>query len=235
MPYNFLNKKAWLAELDALTNTYIDFINKLTTDKSEAELDIVLSTKYKSNELIFTGQEITDGIQAKLADDTNYVYEFRVVDNRPIVKRMHRVSFDDQVTAKMKDIRFTGKIQADSVVYTDKSGEAHTIKNDNIITTIEDLKSKYVEALMKIDELNIEINRKEAENFAVFLDLADALGGLYQYATKYKLILMLSRILKELDFYDNERGTQYSYEDLSQPNKDKVLKIVFKKVYNKYK
>ena len=233
MPYNLLNKKYWLAELDALSNTYIDFINKLSSTKNEAELDITLSKKYKSNDLIFLGQEIVDSIQKKLADDPSFVYEFRVVDNRPVIKRMYRVLFDDQEASKMKDIGAKGTFKADSIVFTDKTGTIHTIKNDNIIVTIEDLKSKHVEALMKITELETEIKKKEDENHALFMDLIEAMGGLYQYASKKKLILMLSKILKELGLYSSERGTQYSYEDLSAYDKDKVINTLYTKVYSK--
>lgn len=91
MPYNILNKKAWLAELDRLSDTYIDFINQLTKTKNETELDIKLSKKYKSNDLIFTGQEILDNIQVKLSEDSSYKYEFRITDNRPSVKKILKI------------------------------------------------------------------------------------------------------------------------------------------------
>lgn len=204
MPFNLLNKKQWLAEIDLLTNTYIDFINKLSSSKNEAELDIVLSKKYKSNDLVFTGQEIVDNIQKKLADDTNYVYEFRVIDNKPIIKKKYRVSFDNKPELKI---------------------------DDAMIVTIEDLKSKHVEALLKIKELEDDIIKKESENHAVFLDLIEASGGLYQYVAKKKLILMLSKILKEFNLYNSEVGTQYSYENLTTQDKNKIIDTLYNKVY----
>jgi hypothetical protein len=103
--------------------------------------------------------------------------------------------------------------------------------NSADITTIEDLKSKYVEALIKIDDLNTIITKKETENRLVFLELVDALGGIYQYASKKKLILTLSKILKELKFYDSEIGTQYSFEKLSEENKSKVVETLYNRVY----
>jgi len=233
MPHNLLNKKQWLAELDSLTNTYIDFINKLSSSKNEAELDIILSKKYKSNDLIFLGQEIIDNIQKKLADDVNYVYEFRVVDNKPVIKRMYRVLFDDQEISRIKELGAKGNFKADSIVLTNKDGEVLTIKNDNIIVTIEDLKSKHVEALMEIAKLKAEVNKKDEENRVVFMELVEAVGGLYTYASKNKLILMLSKILKELELYDNELGTQYSYERLNAGNKDKVINILYTKSHSK--
>lgn len=164
----------------------------------------MLSKKYKSKEIVYTGQEIVDNIQKKLADDVNYIYEFRVIDNKPIIKRKYRVSFDNKVGIKV---------------------------DENMIVTVEDLKSKHVEALMKIEELKAEIVKIDKENHVIFLELIDALGGLYQYASKKKLILMLSKILKEFSSYSNEKGTQYSYESLSQANKDKVIELLYSKVY----
>lgn len=205
MPHNLLNKKQWLAELESLSNTYIDFINKLTSSKDETGLDIVLSKKYKSNDLVFMGQEIVDNIQKKLADDTNYVYEFKVIDNRPVVKRLHRVSFDNL--------------------------DIPNIKGDNMIVTIEDLKSKYTEALMKISMLTAENKKKDAENHLVFLDAVEAYGGLYNFVSKKKLILMFSRILKELGFYNDEKGSQYSYDTLDSTDKLKVINTLYTKVY----
>jgi hypothetical protein len=230
MPYNILNKKQWLGEIDSLTNTYIDFINKLASSKNETELDIVLSKKYKSNDLIFTGQEIVDNIRKKLAEDTNYVYEFRTMDNKPIVKRIHRVSFDDKVGfSVIEDL----DLDEEGKTYRDRKGIIHKIKTDNIIVTIEDLKSKHVESLMKIEELKEEVQKLKDENKAVFLELVEALGGLYQYSSKKKLILMLSKVLKELGFYDSEKGTQYSYEGLSAYHQDKVINALYDKVYHK--
>ncbi len=230
MPYNILNKKHWLSELDLLTNTYIDFIDKFTKNKSEAELDLVLSKKYKSNDLVFTGQEIVDNIQKKLAGDSKYVYEFRVMDNKPIVKRIYRVSFDDKVGLSIEEDLDQ---EQDGTTYKDRKGAVHKIKTDNIIVTIEDLKSKHVEALMRIEELKEQIAEKEQENKTLFLELVEALGGLYQYASKKKLILMLSRVLKELNLYNVEKGTQYSYDGLSLYNQNKVMEALYDKVYKK--
>jgi hypothetical protein len=206
MPFNILNKKIWLSELDLLTNTYIDFLNKVEDNKEGISLDLEISKKYKSNDLIFTGQEIIDNIQGKLAGDNDFIYEFRVVDNKPTIRKKHRISFDNYEKMKLDD-------------------------NSADITTIEDLKSKYVEALIKIDDLNTIITKKETENRLVFLELVDALGGIYQYASKKKLILTLSKILKELKFYDSEIGTQYSFEKLSEENKSKVVETLYNRVY----
>jgi len=207
MPYNILNKRAWLAELEALANTYIDFISKLTAETNEIELDIGLSKKYKSRDLVFAGHEIVDNIQKKLADDIDYIYEFKVIDNQSVVKRKYRVSFDNKQSAILNDL------------------------GDSNLVTMEDLKSKYVEATIKITELELIITTKEEQNFALFLDLVEAKGGLYKYASKKKLILMFSRVLKEFELYIDERGTQYSYEDLDKNNKDKVLRTLYSKIY----
>lgn len=204
MPYNLLNKKQWLEELNRLSNTYVDFINELTGAEN-IDLDIILSKKYKSDGLVFTGQEIIDNIQKKLAGDTKYIFEFRVVDNKPIIKRKYRVSFDSNDGLQLED----------------------TIT----IATIEDLKSKHVEALIKIEELKKEIDKKESENYAVFLELVNAKGGLYKYASDKKLILMLSKILKDLGVYDSDTGTQYSYEKLNRVNKSKVTSTLYNQVY----
>lgn len=210
MPYNILNKKAWLAELNKLSDTYIDFINQLTKTKNETELDIKLSKKYKSNDLIFTGQEILDNIQTKLSEDSSYKYEFKITDNKPSVKKIYRIAFDDQ----QKEI----------------IGKAN-LESENAIVTIEELKSKHIEAIMKIAELKEIIEKREADNFDMFKDIVNALGGLYNYAVKKKLVLMLSKTLKENNFYDNYKGTRYSYEELSNKNKEKIIIDLFKKIY----
>ena len=196
--------------MDKLSDTYIDFINQLTKTKNETELDIRLSKKYKSNDLIFTGQEILDNIQVKLSDDSSYKYEFRITDNRPSVKKIYKLLS----TTNKKEI--IGKSDLES---------------ENAIVTIEELKSKHIEAIMKIAELNEIIEKRETDNFDMFKDIIDALGGLYNYATKKKLVLMLSKTLKENNFYDSEKGARYSYEGLSNKNKDKVIVDLFKKIY----
>jgi hypothetical protein len=196
--------------LDQLSDTYVNFIGKLSSSKDEMEIDIKLPKRYKSNDLVFTGQEIFDNIQKKLADDTDYKYEFKIVDNKPIVKKMYRVSFDDQ--------------QRKIIGIEENEGEG-------VILTLEELKSKHVEAIMKITELKETLEKREADNFDMFKDIIDALGGLYNYVSKKKLVLMLSKTLKENNFYKSEIGTQYSYEELSSKNKDKIIFELFKKIY----
>lgn len=220
MSYNIFNKKQWLLELENVTSTYIDLIDKISDNKTDIELDLILNKKYKSGGFTFTGQEIIDNIRKKLQGNMNYIYEFRTKDNKPIIKKDYRIFSDDKMFAKVNDISFT-----------DRTGKEHKIKNDNIIVTIEDLKSKYIESLAEIDKLKEEIETKEETNYNLFLEIVEATGGLYQFVSKKKMILMLSRILKEFGFYLNEKGTQYSYEELTPENKTKVLELYYKKVY----
>jgi len=155
--------------------------------------------------MLFTGQEIVDNIQKKTAGDSDFVYEFRVIDNKPIVRKKHRISFDNTDSLKNEDI--------------------------NTIVTIEDLKSKYVESLMIIQDLKNIIEKKDTDNFKIFVELVEASGGLYQYVSKRKLVLTLNKILKEKNFYDSEIGTQYSYEKLSAEDKQAIINILYTKVY----
>lgn len=221
MPYNMFNKKEWLAELDRVTDQYINLIDKLSAQgETKVDLDLVLNKNYKRGNLVFTGKELTDEIQKKLARDINYTYEFTSVDNKPVIKRDYRIFHDDQVKAKISDVTFK-----------DREGNVHKIKNDNVLITIEDLKSKYAEAQEDLYKLGKELIESEETNTKLFLDMVEVSGGLYAFASRKKWILMLARILKEKGFYKDDLGTEFSYNRLSKEEQDIILETFYEKVY----
>lgn len=221
MSYNIFNKKKWTEELDNITQSYIDIISEaLQHDKKGFELDIILSKKYRYNNLNFTGQEIVDNIRKVLAKDTNYTYEFKTVDDSPVISRDYRIFSDTSIKARVEDIK-----------YKDKSGNIHYIKNDNVLVTIEDLKSKLMKSIQEIEKLKAELEAKKEENYKLFLDIVEASNGLYNFVTKKKWILMLSRILKEFNYYDKDKGVEHSYLSLDENKQKEVLAQFYDKVY----
>lgn len=221
MSYNIFNKKKWTEELDNITQSYVDIISEaLQHDKKGFELDIILSKKYRYNNLNFTGQEIVDNIRKMLAKDTNYTYEFKTVDDSPVISRDYRIFSDTSIKARVEDIE-----------YKDKSGNIHHIKNDNVLITIEDLKSKLMKSIQEIEKLKTELETKTEENYKLFLDIVEASDGLYGFVTKKKWILMLSRILKEFNYYDKDKGVEHSYLSLDEKKQKEVLAQFYNKVY----
>lgn len=221
MSYNIFNKKKWTETLDNITQSYIDIITEaLQHDKKGFELDIILSKKYRYNNLNFKGQEIVDNIRKVLAKDANYTYEFKTVDDSPIISRDYRIFSDTSIKARVEDIE-----------YKDKSGNIHHIKNDNVLVTIEDLKSKLMKSIQEIEKLKAELEAKTEENYKLFLDIVESSGGLYEFVTKKKWILMLSRILKEFNYYDKDKGVEYSYLSLDENKQKEVLAQFYDKVY----
>lgn len=218
-PFN--KKKKWQEELNNISNNYIELINELSREKSTIDnLDIILSKRYKFNGLIFTGQQIIDEIRKKLSADVNYSYEFKTVDDRPIITRDYRIFTDDKIKAKVNDMSFE-----------DRHGNIHKIKNDNVLVTIEDLKSKYMGSLIEIDKLKKIISDKEDENHKLFLDIIESSGGLYKFAVNKKLILMMSRVLKELNYYNKDSGVEHSFGRLNDKQKLEVIEEFYKKIY----
>lgn len=221
MSYNIFNKKKWTEELDNITQSYVDIISEaLQHDKKGFELDIILSKKYRYNNLNFTGQEIVDNIRKMLAKDTNYTYEFKTVDDSPVISRDYRIFSDTSIKARVEDIK-----------YKDKSGNTHHIKNDNVLITIEDLKSKLMKSIQEIEKLKTELETKTEENYKLFLDIVEASDGLYGFVTKKKWVLMLSRILKEFNYYDKDKGVEHSYLSLDEKKQKEVLAQFYDKVY----
>lgn len=221
MSYNIFNKKKWTEELDNITQSYVDIITEaLQHDKKGFELDIILSKKYKYNNLNFKGQEIVDNIRKVLAKDANYTYEFKTVDDRPVISRDYRIFSDTSIKARVEDIE-----------YKDTSGNIHHIKNDNVLITIEDLKSKLMKSIQEIEKLKAELEAKTEENYKLFLDIVEASDGLYGFVTKKKWVLMLSRILKEFNYYDKDKGVEHSYLSLDEKKQKEVLDQFYDKVY----
>lgn len=221
MSYNIFNKKKWSEELGNITQSYIDIISEaLQHDKKGFELDIILSKKYRYNNLNFTGQEIVDNIRKVLAKDTNYTYEFKTVDDSPVISRDYRIFSDTSIKARVEDIE-----------YKDNSGNIHHIKNDNVLITIEDLKSRLMKSIQEIEKLKVELQAKTEENYKLFLDIVKASDGLYGFVTKKKWVLMLSRILKEFNYYNKDKGVEYSYLSLDEKQQKEVLDQFYDKVY----
>lgn len=224
---NVLNKKGKSIELDRLAAKYINFIEEFLKDEEKVSIsNLNVTKKYKHNGFLFSGQEILDHIQKRLVSNYSFIYEVKIVDNIPVVKRSYRTVLDDELNKSTDD----DLLQKGLVFTSHSTGEVYKINNDNVIATIEDLKAKLNETLEEVKKLNGIINKKDADNRKIFFELVEAYGGLYEYASKKKLILMLSRVLKEYKYYNDKRGTKYSFEDLKDKQKNEIINVFYEKV-----
>lgn len=216
---NIFTKKKWQEELDTVAEKYASNIRKLTETRKDVEVkDLKDEQKYRSGSFSFYGKEIISAVQDKLSRDVNYTYEMRMVSDYPVWSRSYIVYKDDA----LKD-RETG------IIFTDHEGNVTQIKNDNIVVTIEDLKARYVESRREIEDLKKVIKQKDLENKNIFIDSVELAGGFYEYVTKKKYVLMLSKLMKDMELYNTDKGVKYSIEALDEEDYNDLLDAFYKR------
>src|SRR5690554_3661726 len=148
MPYNILNKKQWLEGLDELSDWYVELIRVESDHKKDYYLvnpsndheNLILTDRYNYKKCVYTGQEIIDAIRKKLANDNDYVYTFKTIDNKSVISKSYRVILDQEI-----------KKQLDKTI---SELEDINQSKEKMFLTIDDLKVKYVSSLRDIDKLN---------------------------------------------------------------------------------